>query len=94
MIPITGSSASSEFLNTLSNDLSWLLENIEDCDVALQVGREPNVRNFYAHIALLRARSSYFRVALSKEWAKRDENGLILFRKPNISPEVFEEILK
>ncbi|CAG8557103.1 980_t:CDS:2 [Diversispora eburnea] len=94
MTPIIGSSTSSEFLTTLSNDLSWLLENIEDCNVTLQVGREPNVRNFYAHIALLRARSSYFRVALSKEWAKREENGSILFRKPNISPEVFEEILK
>ncbi|RHZ62429.1 hypothetical protein Glove_340g84 [Diversispora epigaea] len=94
MTPIIGSPTSSEFLTTLSNDLSWLLENTEDCNVTLQVGREPNVRNFYAHIALLRARSSYFRVALSKEWAKREENGLILFRKPNISPEVFEEILK
>ncbi|CAG8490133.1 6481_t:CDS:2 [Acaulospora colombiana] len=88
------STTSSEFLNTLSNDLSWLLDNTEDCDVILQVGQEPNIRKFYAHIALLRARSSYFRLALSKEWAKREEDGLVLFHKPNIYPEIFEEILK
>ncbi|RIB09103.1 hypothetical protein C2G38_2044609 [Gigaspora rosea] len=86
-------SSSEEFLSTLSNDLSWLLENAENCDVVLHVGQEPNVRKFHAHIAILRARSNYFKRALAKQWAK-EEDGLTIFQKPNIYPEVFEEILK
>ncbi|CAG8469787.1 7330_t:CDS:2, partial [Cetraspora pellucida] len=86
--------SSSEFLTTLSNDLSWLLENAENCDVVLHVGQEPNVRKFHAHIAILRARSNYFKRALAKQWVKREEDGLSIFQKPNIYPEVFEEILK
>ncbi|CAG8802127.1 17466_t:CDS:2, partial [Racocetra persica] len=85
---------SSEFLTTLSNDLSWLLENAENCDVVLQAGQEPNVRKFHAHIAILRARSNYFKRALAKQWVKHEEDGLSIFQKPNIYPEVFEEILK
>ncbi|KAG9292213.1 hypothetical protein G9A89_023933 [Geosiphon pyriformis] len=46
-----------------------------------------------AHSLLLRARSPYFRRALSQEWAKK-EDGLFVFKKPNILPCVFEAILK
>ena len=42
---------------------------------------------------ILSARSDYFKAALSSRWAKR-ENGIIIFDKPNISPPVFEILLK
>ncbi|GES93643.1 hypothetical protein GLOIN_2v1595747 [Rhizophagus clarus] len=39
------------------------------------------------------AQSPYFHAALSREW-RREENGKILFEKPNVSPKTFEFILK
>ncbi|RIA91031.1 hypothetical protein C1645_822606 [Glomus cerebriforme] len=49
---------------------------------------------FYVHSLLLSARSPYFRAALSNEWAKKDEKGIIVLKKPNIPPKVFKVILK
>jgi hypothetical protein len=51
------------------------------------------MKEFFAHSLILSARSSYFKIALSKEWPKK-ENGIIIFKKPNISPEIMELILK
>ncbi|RIA79816.1 hypothetical protein C1645_839869 [Glomus cerebriforme] len=63
-----------------------------DYDMIIYVGKEPSIRTFHAHSDILRDQSSYFLAALSSRWIQR-ENGLIVFRKPNISPEVFEVIL-
>ncbi|CAB4424939.1 unnamed protein product [Rhizophagus irregularis] len=52
------------------------------------------MEEFYVHSLLLSARSPYFRAALSNEWAKKDEKGIIVLKKPNISPKVFKVILK
>ncbi|CAJ0866840.1 3268_t:CDS:2 [Entrophospora sp. SA101] len=82
-----------EFLSKLSNDISWLLHNSDDCDVLIQVGEEPNSKGFPCHIAILRARSSYFRRALSKDWSKREPDGLVYFFKPNVQPEMFEKYI-
>nr|CAG8447144.1 157_t:CDS:2 [Entrophospora candida] len=65
-----------EFLSKLSNDISWLLHNSDDCDVLIQVGEEPNSKRFPCHIAILRARSSYFRRTLSKD-CEEDEETLV-----------------
>src|SRR5437660_1694317 len=51
------------------------------------------VKIFQVHSNILRVRSTYFANYLKKEWIKK-ENGIIQFRKPNISPFVFEIILK
>ena len=64
-----------------------------DYDMIIYVGNEPSVRTFHAHSDILRDQSSYFLAALSSRWIQR-EKGMIVFRKPNISPEVFEVILK
>ncbi|CAB5389495.1 unnamed protein product [Rhizophagus irregularis] len=63
-----------------------------DYDMIIYVGNEPSIRTFHAHSEILRNQSSYFLAALSSRWIQR-ENGMIIFRKPNISPEVFEVIL-
>ncbi|CAB4473326.1 unnamed protein product [Rhizophagus irregularis] len=39
------------------------------------------------------ARCLYFKSALSNDWCKKDENRNIIFKKPNILPNVFEVIL-
>jgi len=84
---------STELLTTLSNNFMRLLEYADDYNVSMRVGEEPKVRTFKAHSVILRARSTYFRYALSSEWAIMEGNTYI-FTKPNITPESFEIILK
>src|SRR2546421_373474 len=80
-----------DFLPNLSKDLSLLLSENEDYNMIINVGEHPNAKQFKAHSIILRVRSSYFRAALSSEWAKV-ENNYITFTKPNINPRVFEII--
>ncbi len=63
-------------------------------DVVIKVGEESNARAFNVHSQILAAQSPYFATALSSDWARRDENNIINFNKPNISPRVFELVLK
>ena len=68
--------------------------NESDCyDIEIKVGSNDDVKIFKAHSLILKARSLYFRTALSDNWVKRSESGTILFEKENISPKVFETIL-
>src|ERR1700722_17847919 len=77
----------------LSQDIGQLLITGDNYDLIIQAGEGQNMKEFFAHSLILSARSTYFKSALSKEWAKK-ENGIIIFRKPNISPEIIELILK
>jgi hypothetical protein len=81
------------FLLDLSQDIGQLLITGDNHDLIIQAGEGQNMKDFFAHSLILSARSSYFKIALSKEWAKK-ENGIIIFKKPNISPEIMELILK
>ncbi|CAI2161712.1 7641_t:CDS:2 [Funneliformis geosporum] len=83
---------STELFVTLSNDFKRLLENTDDYNVSIRVGEMPKVQTFKAHSVVLRTRSTYFRNALSSEWAIIEDNTYI-FTKPNITPESFETIL-
>ncbi|RIA91871.1 hypothetical protein C1645_875137 [Glomus cerebriforme] len=81
------------FLSDLSKDLGHLFSTGDNYDLIIQAGEGQNMKEFFAHSLILSARSTYFKTALSKEWAKK-ENGIIIFKKPNISPETIEIILK
>jgi hypothetical protein len=83
----------SDFLPCLSKNLLNLLEDADDYNVSIQVGEGDDIKEFRAHSNILRARSPYFKIALSSDWVKK-ENGIIVFTKPNISPTVFEIILR
>jgi hypothetical protein len=85
--------SSSKFLTELSNDYEKLLEIGLGYDVIIYVGEEPNVKEIHAHSSILCIRSSYFRSAFSNEWAEK-KDGKFIFRKPNISPELFDIILR
>ncbi|RIB06786.1 hypothetical protein C2G38_484612 [Gigaspora rosea] len=89
----TSSIMCTDFLTGLSRDLSLLLNDTESYDTVINVGEKHDFKTFRSHSILLRVRSPYFKTALSSEWAKV-ENNLITFNKPNISPTVFEVILK
>ncbi|CAG8784358.1 25508_t:CDS:2, partial [Dentiscutata erythropus] len=82
-----------KFFDDLSNELSNILEDSDDYDVIIQAGKEPEFKEFKAHSVILRARSPYFKVALSDKWMKNKEN-IYYFPKPNISPAVFHLILR
>ncbi|CAB4393346.1 unnamed protein product [Rhizophagus irregularis] len=81
---------SSKFWTELSNDYEKLFETEIGYDV-IYAGEEPNVN--HAHSNILCIRSKYFRTAFSNEWAEKNDGKFIL-RKPNISPYLFDIILR
>lgn len=84
-----------KFYSRLSQDLLLMLNDADDRNVIIRVGKNHNVKEFRAHSNILRFRSSYFKSALSSKWTgKKNENGTIKFEKPNINPNIFEIILK
>jgi hypothetical protein len=103
-----------ELFSGLSQNFSQLLEDADDYDVIIKVGKNSNVKTFNVHSNILRARSPYFKRALSKDWniKKNDiidftyikralsidwnikKNDIIDFNKQNISPIVFEMIIR
>ncbi|CAG8650019.1 11983_t:CDS:2 [Dentiscutata erythropus] len=89
---------------TLLDDISRLYIDADDYNVIITAGQGDDAKVFKAHTVILRSRSSYFRVALSPNWAKKipsqynhefnTQCDALYFSKPNISPKVFEIILK
>jgi hypothetical protein len=83
----------SDFFIGLSRDFAQLLQDGDDYNVIIQVGEGRDMKAFKTHSAILRARCPYFRAALSNNWARK-EGDYTIFKKPNISPSVFDAILK
>ena len=77
----------------LLRDIEKLYLDSDDYNVIIKAGEGADIKRFKAHSNILWARSSYFRAALSTNWVKQEDN-IIYFDKPNISPKVFEVILK
>ena len=84
---------SSKFLTELSSDYEKLYETEIGYDVIIHAVEEPNVKEIHAHSNILCIRSQYFRSAFSNEWAEK-RDGTFIFRKPNISPQLFNVILR
>ena len=82
-----------EFFPGLSQNFSQLLDDADDYNVIIKVGEGSNTKEFRAHSCILRARSSYFKRALSQDWVIK-KNNMINFTKQNISPVVFEMIIR
>ena len=81
------------FHSELSEDLFTIFNDSNDYDVIIQVGEGCNTKEYRAHSVILRARSPYFKRALSSDWITK-ENDMIVFNKSNISPNVFNMILR
>ena len=84
---------SSKFWAELSNDYEKLFETEIGYDVVIYAGEEPNIKEIHAHSNILSIRSQYFRAAFSNEWAEK-KDGKFVLRKPNISPQLFNIILR
>ncbi|RGB21572.1 hypothetical protein C1646_678432 [Rhizophagus diaphanus] len=77
-----------EFYPGLSQNFSQLLEDTDEHNVIIKVGEGSNTKEFRAHSIILKARSIYFKKALSQDWVTK-ENNMINFTKQNISPIVY-----
>ncbi|CAG8605044.1 7158_t:CDS:2 [Racocetra persica] len=73
----------------LLKDIKNLFNDPNYSNVVIHVGRHPDTNSFNAHSLILRARSSYFRSAL-----KTNNGQVSTLKLPDISPRVFECILK
>ncbi|CAB4421438.1 unnamed protein product [Rhizophagus irregularis] len=82
-----------KFLSELSQNLLEILNDEEYYDITIEVGNDPDVKIFRAHMVILNYRSSYLRRILSTNKKKNDE-ALIHIKLPNISPEIFQAILR
>lgn len=80
-----------EYCQEVADDFEKVLESDEEYDVIIYAGED--MKALHAHLFVLRTRSQYFRTGFSKKWAEK-KDGKFIFKKPNISYETFEIILR
>ena len=82
-----------KFLTKLSQNLLEILDDEDYCDITIEVGNDPNVKVFRAHMVILNYRSPYLRRILSTN-KKKNDGTLTHIKLPNILPEIFQMILR
>ena len=85
---------STQFFSRLSQNYIELLKDDEYYDITIEVGEDPNVKIFRAHMNILCYRSPYLRRALVSNKKNNNDNVLAHIKFPNMSPEIFQIILK
>jgi hypothetical protein len=83
----------SEYSQEIINNYEKLFESEKDYDTIIYAGENGTLEEIHAHSQILCAKSQYFSAALSSKWVMK-ENGKIIFKKPNISPQTFKIILR
>ena len=82
-----------KFLPKLSQNLLEILDDNEYYDITIEVGNDPYVKIFRAHMVILNYRSPYLRRILSTN--KKNNDGILGHIKlPNILPETFQVLLR
>ncbi|EXX68517.1 uncharacterized protein OCT59_029156 [Rhizophagus irregularis] len=84
---------SKQFFPNLSQNYIGILEDDEYYDITIEVGEDPNVKIFRAHMIILCYRSPFLRRTLSSN-KKNDNSVLAHIKFSNISPEIFQIILR
>ena len=84
---------STEFLSKLSQNYIELLDDDEYYDITIEVGEDSNVKILRAHMNILCYHSPYLRRILASN-KKNKDNVLAHIKLPNISPDVFQIILR
>ena len=84
-----------KFLPKLSENLLEILNNDDDeyYDITIEVGNDPHVKVFRAHMVILNYRSPYLRRILSTK-KKKNDGTLAHIKLSNILPEIFQIILR
>ena len=84
---------SKQFFSRLSQNYIEILEDDEYYDITIEVGEDPNVKIFHAHMIILCYRSPFLRRTLASN--ERNNDGVLAHIKlSNILPEIFQIILK
>ncbi len=84
---------SKQFFSSLSQNYIEILKDDEYYDITIEVGEDPNVKIFRAHMIILCYRSPFLRRTLASN--KKNDDGILTHIKlSNISPEIFQIILK
>ena len=81
-----------KFFEKLSNNCLELLDDKEDFNIVINVGKSPDTKIFRAHSAILRYRSLYFRNELAN--VGKDKNNIKTLDLKNITSQQFEVIIK
>ncbi|CAB4436721.1 unnamed protein product [Rhizophagus irregularis] len=83
---------SKQFFPNLSQNYIEILKDDEYYDITIEVGEDPNVKIFRAHMIILYYRSPFLRRILASN--KKNDNGALSHIKlSNISPDIFQIIL-
>ncbi|GBC06771.1 hypothetical protein RclHR1_07030001 [Rhizophagus clarus] len=82
-----------KFLSKLTQNLLEILNDEEYYDITIEVGNDPYVKIFRAHMVILYYRSPYLQRILSTN-KKKNDGTLVNIKLPNISPETFQIILR
>ncbi|CAB4417835.1 unnamed protein product [Rhizophagus irregularis] len=82
-----------KLLPKLSQNLLEILNDEEYYDITIEVGNDPYVKVFRAHMVILHYRSPYLRRILSTN-KKKNDGTLTHIKLSNISPEIFQIILR
>src|SRR5436190_11401168 len=82
-----------KLLTKLSKNLLEILNDEEYYDITIEVGNDPHVKVFRAHMVILNYRSPYLRRILSTDTKKKDGT-LAHIKLPNVLPEIFHVILR
>ncbi|EXX53052.1 uncharacterized protein OCT59_029388 [Rhizophagus irregularis] len=81
-----------QFFSKLSHNYIEILEDNEYYDITIEVGKDPNIKIFRAHVIILCHRSSFLRRTLTSN--KKNNDDLAHIKLSNISPETFQIILR
>ena len=82
-----------KLLTKLSQNLLEILKDDEYYDITIEVGKDPHVEIFRAHMVILNYRSPYLRRILSTH-KKKNDGTLAHIKLPNVLPEIFQIILR
>ena len=82
-----------KFLPKLSQNLLEILNDNEYYDITIEVGNDPHVKIFRAHMVILYYRSPNLQRILSTN-KKQKDGTLVHIKLPNILPETFQIILR
>ncbi|GBC27235.2 BTB/POZ protein [Rhizophagus irregularis DAOM 181602=DAOM 197198] len=82
-----------KFLSKLSQNLIEILDDEKYYDITIEVGNDPYIKTFHAHMIILNYRSPYLRRILSM--IENNNDGTLMHIKlSNISPEIFHVLLR
>ena len=83
----------SKLFPKLSQNLLEILNDEVYYDITIEVGNDPYVKVFRAHMVILHYRSPYLQRILSTN-EKKNDGTLSHIKFPNITPEIFQIILR